>query len=355
MHNPDLSREKSLYHLLLTVVRRMNAPISPHKKEISDALKLLTITKSDGAYHVVIDGLEKQRHTSVPVSDLKFYDTKNDATIAEKNLKAANRIALELFPELGAKGDLHKKSKKSNYIDLLFVFYSLSLMLYYTFDLQVLLGIPAAIAFAFIPFWNLSSNLNPKVRWLSSLTFMFLSFTLFYSPSSGSWVEINLAIMLSLFLLNYSRRGHFRPIALPILVALFVLMVFFEDHQIAFLAVVFVALEKFIELLFRISKKLGLVAFAFFFISTIALMITELIILNNPFLTVSLGAIMFGYFLFIYGVGTSWGGFLRTILPSLGVLSLEGLNVLIYLSISLVLFRCFKLISNQVDKKLGAI
>jgi len=353
MHNQDLSREKSLYHLLLTVVRRMNAPISPHKKEISDALKLLTITKSDGAYHVAIGDLEKQRHTSIPVSDLKFYDTKNDPTIAEKNLKVANRIALELFPELDAKGHLFKKSKKFNYIDLLFVFYSLSLMLYYTFDSQVLLGIPAAIAFAFIPFWNLSSNLNPKVRWLSSLTFMFLSFALFYSPSSGSWVEVNLAIMLSLFLLNYSRRGRFRPIALTVLVALVALMVFFEDHQIAVIALAFVALEKFIELLFRISKKLGLVAFAFFFVLSIALMITELASFNHQFVTVFLGPIIFGYFLFIYGVGTSWGGFLRTILPALGVLSLEGFNVLIYLTTSLVLFRCFRLISNQVDKKLG--
>jgi hypothetical protein len=333
----------------------MNAPISPHKKEISDALKLLTITKSDGVYHLAIDDLEKQRHTSIPVSDFKFYDTKNDPTIADKNLKAANRIALELFPELAAKGGLHKKSKKFNYIDLLFVFYSLSLLLFYVFDLQVLLGIPAAIAFGFIPFWNLSSNLNPKVRWLSSLTFSFLSFNIFYSPSSGSWVDFNLAIIFGLFILTYSKRGPFRLIALPILVTLSALMVVFEDYQIALLALAFVVLEKSIELLFRISKKLGLVAFAFFFISTIALMITELIILNNPFLTVSLGAIMFGYFLFIYGVGTSWGGFLRTILPSLGVLSLEGLNVLIYLSISLVLFRCFKLISNQVDKKLGAI
>jgi hypothetical protein len=158
--------------------------------------------------------------------------------------------------------------------------------------------------------------------------------------------------MLSLFLLNYSQGGPFRLIVLLILATLVALMVVFEDYQIVALALAFVALEKFIELLFRISKKLGLVAFALFFVSTIALMIAELAPLNKPFFTLSLGAIMFGYFLFIYGVGTSWGGFLRTILPLLGVLSLEGLNMLIYLSTSIVLFRCFKLISNQVDKKM---
>ena len=355
MHKPDLSREKSLYHLLLTVVRRMNAPISPHKKQISDALKLLEITKSDGEYLITIDDSLKQRHTSIPVSELKFYDTKNDPTIAKKNLKAANRIALELFPELNTNGTSNKNIKTFNYIDLLFIFYTLSILLVYTLDLQLLLGVPAALAFGFIPFWNLSSNLNPKVRWLSSLAFSLLCFTLFYSPSSESWVDIHLAIMPSLFFLNYCKRGPLRVFALPILASLLALMVFFEDYRIASLALVFVIVEKFVELLFRISKKLGLVVFLFIFILTISLMFRELATFNNLYVTLPLGIILFGYFLFIYGVGTSWGGFLRTILPSLGVLSLEGANALIYLSMSLVLFKCVKLISNQVDRKLDAI
>lgn len=352
MHNPDLSREKSLYHLLLTVVRRMNAPISPHKKEISEALKLLEVTKSNGEYFMTIDDPKKQRQTSIPVSELKFYDTKNDPTIADKNLQSANRIALELFPELNPRGALQKNSKRFNYLDMLFIFYSLSMLLFYLFDLQVYLGVPAALAFGFIPFWNLSSNLNPRVRWLGSLTFSFGCFILFYSPSSGSWVELHLAIMLSLFLLAYSKKGALRIFSLPILGALLALMVSFEDYQIVAFAIVFVAAEKFIEFMFRINKKIGLVIFCIIFTSTMALTFLELSTLNNPLITVLLGAILFGYLLFIFGVGSSWGGFLRTLLPTIGVLSLEGANAVIYLFITLVLFQCAKLVSKVVDRNL---
>ncbi len=354
MHNPDLSREKSLYHLLLTVVRRMNAPISPHKKEISEALKLLEVTKSNGEYFMTIDDPKKQRHSSISVSELKFYDTKNDPTIADKNLRSANQIALELFPELNPRGALQKNSKRFNYLDILFIFYSLSLLLFYLFDLQVYLGVSAALAFGFIPFWNLSSNLNPRVRWLGSLAFSFVCFFLFYSPSSGSWVELHLAIMLSLFLLVYSKKGPLRIFSLPILGALLALTVIFEDYQIAAFAIVFVAAEKFIEFVFRINKRAGLIIFGIIFTSTLALMFLELSTLNNPLITILLGAILFGYLLFIFGVGSSWGGFLRTILPALGALSIEGTNVVMYLSITLVLFYFAKLVSNVVDGKLDA-
>lgn len=352
MRNPDLSREKSLYHLLLTVVRRMNAPISPHKKEISEALKLLEVTKSNGEYFITIDDPKKQRRTSIPVSELKFYDTKNDPTIASKNLQSANRIALELFPELASRGALQKNSKRFNYFDFLFIFYSLSMLLFYLFDSQVYLGVPAALAFGFIPFWNLSSNLNPRVRWLGSLVFSLVCFILFYSPSSRSWVELHLAIMLSLFLLAYSKKEALRIFSLSILGALLALMVSFDDYQIAAFAIVFVVAEKFIEFMFRINKKTGLVIFGIIFTSTMALMFLELSTLNNPLVTVLLGAILFGYLLFIFGVGSSWGGFLRTLLPSIGVLSLEGANAVMYLSITLVLFQCAKLASKVVDKNL---
>lgn len=352
MHNPDLSREKSLYHLLLTVVRRMNAPISPHKKEISEALKLLKVTKSNGEYFMTIDDPKKQRHTSIAVSELKFYDTKNDPAIADKNLRTANRIALELFPELNPRGAHQKNSKSFNFLDILLIFYSFSLLLFYLFDLQVYLGVPAALAFGFIPFWNLSSNLNPRVRWLGSLSFSFVCFILFYSPSSGSWVELHLAIMLSLFLLTYSKKGPLRILFLPILGALLALMLIFEDYQIAVFVIIFVVAEKLIEFIFGINKKTGLIIFGIIFTSTIALMFLELSTLTNSLTSVLPGAILFGYLLFIFGVGSSWGGFLRTILPSLGALSIEGINAVMYLLITLVLFHSAKLISNLVDRKL---
>jgi hypothetical protein len=161
--------------------------------------------------------------------------------------------------------------------------------------------------------------------------------------------------MFSIFFLAYSQRGTLRIFALLILAILLVLMVFFEDYQIAALALAFVIVEKFVELVFRKSKKIGFIVFTFIFISTISLMLRELATFNSPYMTLPLGVILFGYFLFIYGVGTSWGGFLRTMLPSLGVLSLAGANVVFYLSITLVLFKCVKLISNQVDRKLDAI
>lgn len=354
MHSPDLSREKSLYHLLLTVVRRLNAPISPHKKQISDALKLLEITKSAGEYLITVDVAMKPRSTSIQVSDVKFYDTKNDPSIAERNLKVANQIALDLFPELNPRGAISKKDQQFNYTDLLFAFYSISLVLFYILDSQIFLGVPAAIAFGFIPFWNLSSNLNPRVRWLSSIVFSILCFILFYSSISGLWIEIHIAIMLSIFFLNYYNRRPLGLICLPIFTILLALMLFNQDYLIAILALTFVIIEKLIELLFRNSKKFGLATFGIIFVTMTALMFRELATFNNPYVSIFLGALTVGYFLFIYGVGVSWAGFLRTILPSLGALSLAGTNALLYFVGSLVVFTCFKMMSNQIDRKSDA-
>lgn len=355
MHNPDLSREKSLYHLLLTVVRRLNAPITPHKKQISDALKLLVITKSDGEYLITINDTIKPRSTSINVSDVKFYDTKNDPSIAEKNLKTVNQIVINLFPELDAKSGASRNVKQFNYIDVLFAFYSLSLSLFYILDSQIFLGIPASIAFGFIPFWNLSSNLNPKVRWLGSLCFSTLCYAVFYSPISGSWIEIHIAIMFSLFILHYLSNRILGVFTFPVFIILIALVIFHQDYQTMILTITFVITEKFIEFLFGISKKFGLIAIVITLLALMALMLWELASSSNPYASMFLGILIFGYFQFIYGVGTSWGGSLRTILPSLGALSLEGMNTLIYLASSLFLFTCFKVISIQIDRKFDAI
>jgi hypothetical protein len=121
------------------------------------------------------------------------------------------------------------------------------------------------------------------------------------------------------------------------------------------LTITFVITEKFIEFLFGISKKFGLIAIVIILMALMALMLWELASSSNPYASMFLGILIFGYFQFIYGVGTSWGGSLRTILPSLGALSLEGMNTLIYLASSLFLFTCFKVISNQIDRKFDAI
>ena len=355
MHNPDLSREKSLYHLLLTVVRRMNAPITPHKKQISDALKLLEINKSDGEYVITINDAIKSRSTSIKVSDVKFYDTKNDPTIAEKNLIKATQVVIELFPELNAKSRAGRNVRQFNYIDVLFAFYSLSLSLFYVFDSRIFLGIPASIAFGFIPFWNLSSNLNPKVRWLSSLSFSILCYFAFYSPISGSWIAIQIAIMFSLFILHYQKNRLLSVFTFPVFMVLIALIMFHQDYQIMILTVTFVLTEKIIEFLFGRSKMIGLIAIMILLMALMGLMLWELASFTNPYASMFLGILIFGYFQFIYGVGTSWGGSLRTFLPLLAALSLQGMNTIIYLAMSFVLLTCFKVISIQIDRKFDAI
>lgn len=351
MSEPDKSREKSLYHLLLTVVRKLNAPVRSQKTEISNQLKTLTVVKDDGKFKVSIEDGQIVKQVEILVSDVKFYDTKNDPNVAKKNLQKAHEIALELFPALAFDRKHTKNNAQIEKIDLIFIVYALGIVLLSFSHDKTVTALLVAISAAFIPFWNLASNLHAFSRWLGSLTFL-VTFVIASHKDSGqnSLAESLIGITLAGYILTYrevksQKRWPGILMAFPL-----VSLLYNAYYTILIITVASLVLEIILRKIFRRSKLLGFYVFSTLFSALFFYFLFEVFQTKYAGIIMISQVLTFFPLFYSYLVGVSSSGSIRLVIPIFATLCISPPKSLIYLVIGMLLFFIFRRISSTIDR-----
>jgi hypothetical protein len=352
MSETDKSREKSLYHLLLTVMRQLNAPPSSQKKQISEMLKTLEVVKDDGKFKISIIENQNRKVVEILVSDVKFYDTKNDPNIAGNNLKVARGIAIEFFPTLVAEKKFKKKIHRIENLDYVFIIFCLS-MIFFSFDVVAgyASGTLAAISLCFIPFWNLCSNFNVITRWLVSISFSVLYLIFIDSRSTPvNLIQILLGINIASYFLYYSSNGGQKKWTFPLLAFSIGSIIINGFYPIPLYVVMFLTLEKILVIVFKISKLYGMYLYIILITGLILFLSHEIISTNT--LNIFKFSQFFVFLLLSYFclVGVGQNGAIRLANPAFATLCLTSAKSILFLVMGIFLFFAFQIFSRLLDR-----
>ena len=352
MSDTDKSREKSLYHLLLTVMRQLNAPPSSQKKQISEILKTLEVVKEDGKFKISIIENQNRKVVQILVSDVKFYDTKNDPGIAENNLKVARNIATEFFPTLVGKKGFKKKIHPIENLDYVFIIHCLS-TIFFSFDVVAgnALGTIAAISLCFIPFWNLCSNFNVVTRWLVSISYSVLYLIFINNLSiSVNFIEILIGINIASSFLYYLSNGAQKKWTFPLLAVSIGSIIINVFYPITLYIVMFLTLEKFLITVFKISKIYGMYLYLILIMGLILYLSHEIISIDT--LNIYKFSHFFVFLLLSYFclVGVGQNGAIRLANPAFATLCLTSTKSILFLAMGVFLFFAFQIFSRLLDR-----
>jgi hypothetical protein len=350
MSEPDKSREKSLYHLLLTVIRKLNAPTRPQKKEISNQLKTLTVVKGEGKFKISIENGQIVKQVEILVSDVKFYDTKNDPNVGKKNLQKAHEIALELFPALALDRNPKKKNKQIEKSDIIFIAYVLGLITFSFSQEKIIVAILVGISVSFTPFWNLASNFNVISRWLGSLTFLIAYIFVSYKDSElNNSAELLIGINLACYFLSYTRFNTEKKWPMYLIIFSFFPLLFNEYFFISAFAITFFMVEIFLRKFFRRGKIFGFYIFTIFILGLFLFLLYEIFETNSASIFTISQILAFLPLFYSYLVGASQSGSIRLATPIFATLCMFPSKSIIYLVMGFFLFFVFRRISNFID------
>jgi hypothetical protein len=352
MSETDRSRERALYHLLLTVIRKLNAPISPEKKLISNELKTLQVIKEEGKFKIFLGEGQNLRKVEILVSDVKFYDTKNDPTIAKKNLQIATEIATKLLPSLNQERYVTKKRKEFQTLDSIFIAYFLGIVYFSFSDGKNASTYLVSIFLCFIPFWNFSSNFHILSRWLGSLVYSATYVLYFHNQEEPDrTIIIFLGLSLASYLLKYLTNGPRRKWPTFLMVIAFVSLAFNDFYSIIFFTCLFLLLEKILVLVFKRNKHYGLSLYFVLSLGLVLFVVVEFLGINSLNVYKLLQAVIIILLSYSYLVGATQMGAIRLAIPALATLLIAPQKSFLFIITGVGILTIFKVFSRILDRR----
>jgi hypothetical protein len=352
MSETDRSRERALYHLLLTVIRKLNAPISPEKKLISNELKTLQVIKEEGKFKIFLGEGQNLRKVEILVSDVKFYDTKNDPTIAKKNLQVATEIATKLLPSLNQERYVPKKRKEFQTLDIVFVANFLGVVYFSFSDGKIASIYLVSMFLCFIPFWNFSSNFHILSRWLGSLIYSATYVLYFHNQEAPDrTITIFLGLSLASYVLKYVANETRRKWPSILMVIAFASLAFNDLYSILYVTCVFLLLEKLLVFVFKRNQHYGLSLYFVLLLGLALFVVIELLGINSLNVYKLLQLVIIILLSYSYLVGATQMGAIRLAIPALAALFLAPQKSFLFIITGLGILTSFKVFSRILDKR----
>lgn len=305
MSKKDTSREESLYHLLLVLARIHNANPATKKHGVSEALRSLKVEKSDTSYSVEIEFQHTKRSASRPVTEFKFYDTKSDPTVSERNKDNALILLKELLPEAFEAVVASKhRVKKAVFSETITALYLVLSMISLLTNNRLLASIALSIGSVTLPMWiflvNSTFAQRVTISIVGSLTFCL----------GNQTSELNSKIVATLIVIGatlVSRKYHSRSRNAILMALLFVLLVIAFQSGIGnfglFLACILVFVNLSSRIFFRISKSIGMTWLALLsMVSLFVILMQSKIDLTERILTFSISSAWFAFVLYVFTV-----------------------------------------------------
>ena len=284
MPNQDFSRQKSLFHLLLTCARRMNMNPSVHKVEISKSLKTIEVNKDSEHYSISVIHRGTLRSVQVPVSNFKFYNTQNDSNIGKQNQGNAIDILQTLYPELG-QNRLQSQLKTNKILNTEILNY-IAIVLIFVVNLQNLSVSKISLiglVFLFIPFWQIASNSNYASRLLGGIIFLSVSLV-FMNESTTKSFWLFESLILGCYI-NYRSTNRLNSIIKGCLLFFALGSSFYSfGPKVFVLSCVFGFIEFLISIMFKKSKLGGTIAAT---LLIVIILVGEICILLSRYFTIA--------------------------------------------------------------------